>query len=246
MFMHLEKLMNIIATEGKGEPFSCIKDLVENGLSLNRFAEGEHRPNRNETTLFLAAWCKHMGFTPEVYHDWLIDYAVDVLSGISSSSLSQIRHSTKSTIKYLHGSDVTFSCNCQNNVFKAICSSDCPIYGEMEEIYLRNLAVDQKRIEELQQMNQEKAPDPDPESPTVTKRYKKQFDEAVGLITQYLKEGHTKKEVFVILNEKGYKTITGHDWKPGNVSRIAAMNGLTPKRKKRGKPETVLTQLVLL
>ena len=233
--MHLQKLMNIIASEGKNEPYPCIKDLVENGLSLDRFAEGNHRPNRNETAIFLAAWCKRMGFTPEVYRDWLIDYTVDVLSGISSSSPSQIRHSTKSTIKYLHRSDVTFSCNCQNNVFKAICSLDCPIYGKMEEIYLRNLEIEQKRIEELQQIHKEVAPDPDPESLPVTKRYKKQFDEAVALITQYLQEKRTKKDIFVILNEKGYKTITGNDWKPGNVSRIAAMNGLSPKRKKKGK-----------
>lgn len=241
--MHLQKLMNIIVAEGKSEPFTCIKDLVENGLSLDRFADGDHRPSRHEITLFLAAWCKRMGFTPEVYRDWLIDYGVDVLSGISSSSPSQIRHSTKSTIKYLHRSDVAFSCNCQNNVFKAICSSDCPIYWEMEEIYLRNLEVEQKRIEELQQIKEEY--DPNPEFLPITKRYKKQFEEAVALIKQYLKEGHTKKEISVFLNEKGYKTSTGYDWNPNTVSRLAVMKGLTAKRKKRGEREAVPAQLVL-
>ena len=241
--MHLQKLMNIIVAEGKSEPFTCIKDLVENGLSVNRFAEGGQRPSRQEITLFLAAWCKRMGFTTEVYRDWLIDYAVDVLSGISSSSLSQIRHNTKSIIKYLQRSDVAFSCNCQNNIFKAICSLDCPIYGEMEKIYLRNLDVEQKRIGELQQIKEEY--DPDPGSLPVTKRYKKQFEEAVALIKQYLKEGHTKKEIAVFLNEKGYKTSTGYDWNPGTVSRIAVMKGLTGKRKKQGEREAVPAQLVL-
>ena len=32
-FMHLQKLMDIIVKENKSEPFICIKDLVENGLS---------------------------------------------------------------------------------------------------------------------------------------------------------------------------------------------------------------------
>ena len=235
--------MNIIATEGKGEPFSCIKDLVENGLSLNRFAEGEHRPNRNETTLFLAAWCKHMGFTPEVYHDWLIDYAVDVLSRISSSASSQIRHSTKSIIKFIHGSSgAAFSCNCQHNVFKAICSSDCPIYAEMGAIYFRNLEIAQKRNEELQQKSVKNDPEPDPATLTVTKRYKKQYDESVALITQYLKEGRSKKDILGILQEQGYKTITGLDWNPGNISRISAMNGLTVIKRKRRKKEPAPAQ----
>ncbi len=231
--MHVQKLMNIIVAAGKSEPFTCIKDLVENGLSLERFADGAHRPSRHEITLFLGAWCKRMGFTPEVYRDWLIDYVVDVLSKISSSSPSQIRHSTKSTIKYLHRSDVAFSCSCQNNVFKAICSSDCPIYGEMEEIYLRNLEVERKRIEEPQKIKEEYKPDP--EFLPVTKRYRKQFEEAVTLIKEYHKEGHTKKEIAVFLNEKGYKTSTGRDWKSSTVSVIAVSEGLTPKGKKRGE-----------
>ncbi len=144
--MHLEKLMKIVEIEGKGDPYSCIKDLVENGLSLDRFAAGEHRPNRNDTTIFLSAWFSRMGFTPEAYSNWLIDYAVDVLSRISSSASSQIRHSTKSIIKFIHGdSGTVFLCNCRHNVFKARCSSDCPIYAEMEAIYFRNLGIAQKR-----------------------------------------------------------------------------------------------------
>jgi hypothetical protein len=38
-----------------------------------------------------------------------------------------------------------------------------------------------------------------------------------------------KQEMIVLHYGKGYKTITGHDWKPGNVSRTTAMNGLTAK-----------------
>ena len=47
-FMHLEKLMKIVEAEGRGEPYACIKDLVENGLSLDRFAAGEQRRQPSE------------------------------------------------------------------------------------------------------------------------------------------------------------------------------------------------------
>ena len=232
--MYLQKLIDICVAEGKSEPFLCIKDLAENGLSLDRFTSGEHRPNRSEATLFLAASCKRMGLAPETYRDWLIDYSVDVLSGVSSSSASTIRHSTKSSIQFTHRSDVTFSCNCQHNVFKAHCSSDCPIYRDMGEIRLLNIEFEKTRVSGVSQQVREEYI-PDPESLPVTKRYRKQFDEAVVLIAQQLAEGHTKKEISAFLNEKGYKTITGGEWKPAAVSRIAVEKGLTPKRNARLK-----------
>ncbi len=232
--MHLQKLMDITAAQGGHEPFTCIKDIVKNGLSPDRFAEGEHKPARNELTIFLAVWCKHMGFTPDIYGDWLIDFTVDVLSRISSSKPSAIRHSTKSIIKYVHRSNVDFSCKCRNNDFKAVCSSDCPIYGEMAEIYLRDIEIKQKRIEELQKKSvaDDPVPDIDPESLPVTKRYRKQFEEAVSLITQYLNEGRSKKEILAMLNNIGYRTITGRAWKLSNLSLFISTHGLRSDQEK--------------
>lgn len=242
--MHLQKLMDIVVNEKKSEPFICIQDLVENGLSPDRFADDSFkRPSRHEITLFLASWCKLVGFKAEIYRDWLNSYCVDVLSKISSSSASQIRHSTKSSINYIHRSDILFSCNCENNIFKALCSSNCPIYDEMKAVYLRNLEAEQKKIEEYQRITEESIPDSN--SFSVTKRYKQQFEEAVGLIRQYLEKGHTKKEITIFLNEKGYKTSTGHDWKAGTVSRIAIDKGWSPKRKKRNEGKRASVQLTL-
>lgn len=228
--MHLQKLMDMIVNENKSEPFICIKDLVDNGLSLDRFADDSFRPSRHEITLFLASWCKLVGFEAEIYREWLTNYCVDVLSEISLSSASQIRHSTKSSINYIHRSDIPFLCNCENNIFKALCLSNCPIYDEMKDVYLRNLEAEQKKIEEYQRVKEENKPDP--KSLSVTKRYEKQFEEAVTLIKQYLEKGHTKKQIVIFLNEKGYKTSTGYDWQAGNVSRIAMDKGWSPKRKK--------------
>lgn len=229
--MHLQKLMDIIENGNKSEPFICIKDLVENGLSLERFADDSYRPNRQEISLFLASWCKLAGFEAETYRDWLTNYSVDVLSKISSSSASKIRHSTKSAINYIHRSDIPFSCNCESNIFKASCSSNCPVYDEMKDVYLRKLEAKQKEMEEY--LRKEEENKPDPESLPVFQRYKKQFEEAVALIKQYLESGHTKKKISILLNEKGYKTSTGYEWKPGIISRTAIDKGWTPKRKKR-------------
>lgn len=241
--MHLQKLMEIIVKENKSEPFICIKDLVENGLSLDRFADDSYKPCRHEITLFLASWCKLAGFEAEAYRDWLTNYCVDVLSEISSSSASQIRHSTTSSINYIHRSDIPFLCNCENNVSKALCSSNCPIYDEMKDVYLRNLEAEQKKIEEYQRIKEENKPDP--KSLSVTKRYEKQFEEAVALTKQYLEKGHTKKEIATFLNEKGYKTRRGYDWKAGTVSRIAIGQGWSPKRKKQKGKKAVSAQLTL-
>lgn len=236
--------MDFIVNEKKNEPFICIQDLVENGLSSDRFADESFRkPSRHEITLFLASWCKLVGFKAEIYRDWLTSYCIDVLSKISSSSASQIRHSTKSSINYIHRSDILFSCNCENNIFKALCSSNCPIYVDMKNVYLRNLEAEQKKIEEYQRITEES--EPDPNSLSVTERYKKQFEEAVALIKQYLEKGHTKKEIAIFLNKKGHKTITGCDWKGSTVSRIAIEKGWAPKRKKRNAGKTAAVQLTL-
>ena len=160
--MYLQKLLDIVKENKKDKPFTCIQDLVKNGLSLDRFtADNAAKPCRHEITLFLAAWCRFSGFEPATYRNWLTNYCIDVLSKISSSSASQIRHSTKSSIKYIHRSNVSFVCNCENNIFKAHCSSDCPVYDEMNKIYLQNLAAEQKKIEEYQKKGEVSKPNPE-------------------------------------------------------------------------------------
>ena len=93
--MYLKKLIDIVEKNKKNEPFVCIRDLVKNGLSVERFTtDNVAKPCRHEIAIFIAAWCRFAGFESEMYRDWLTDYCVDVLSKISSSSAAQIRHST--------------------------------------------------------------------------------------------------------------------------------------------------------
>jgi len=242
--MYFQKLLDLIKNNNKNDPFVCIRDLVENGLSLDRFTTNNLRePSRHEIALFIAAWCRFEGFEPDMYRDWLTDYCVDVLSKISSSSASQIRHSTKSSINYIHRSKISFVCSCENNIFRAHCSLNCPIYDEMKEIYLQNLDSEQKRIAAYQKKSEVNKPDPD--SLPVTKKYEKQFIEAVGIIKERLKNGDTKKEIATFLHVKGYKTRTGCEWKAATVSRIAIDKGWAPKRKKMKKGNSSSVQLKL-
>lgn len=242
--MYLQKLIDLVKNNKKNDPFVCIQDLVKNGLSLNRFTiDNLVKPCRHEITIFIAAWCRFAGFEPDMYRDWLTGYCVDILSKISSSSASQIRHSTKSSINYIHRSNVSFVCGCENNIFHAHCSLNCPIYDEMKEIYLKNLDSEQKRIAAYQKKSEENKPDP--ESLSVTQRYEKQFIESVEIIKERLKNGDTKKAIATFLHAKGYKTRTGCEWKAATVSRIAIDKGWAPKRKKRGKENSSPVQLKL-
>ena len=235
--MYKKKLIEIIGKKTYKDAFVCIKDLLENGLPLDRFTDDCYRPSRHEITLFLAAWCKHIGLHPEAYREWLSGYCVDVLIAISSTKPSQIRHSTKSTIKFIHKSDVPFRCYCEHNIFKLTCSKDCTIYDKMHEIYLLKVEEEKRRIEENKKRSLEAKAAQPPEKILLKDKYKEQFDDAVTLIKEYLDKGYTKKKITMILNEKGYKTITGKDWKTSNLSNLAVEKNWTPKRKKRKKKD---------
>ena len=242
--MHLQKLMDIVENNHAQKPFSCIKDLVTKGLSVDRFTEAEHKPQRHEITLFLASWCRRIGLEPETYRDWLVASSVEILSVLSASPASKIRHSTKSSIKYIHRSEVSFLCGNEKNIFKAACSSDCPVYEEMRESFAQHRVKEQKKIEEeeerqrLMKIEYEKelAALP-PKKIGPKQKYKKQFEEALVLIKQHIDEGRTKKAISALLNEKEYKTSTGSSFNPSSVSNISSTRGWTPKRPRSAKPE---------
>jgi hypothetical protein len=240
--MYKQKLIKIIGKEAYNNAFPCIKDLINNGILLDRFTEACSKPNRQEVSFFLAAWFKHIGLTIEDYQEWLIDYSVDVLSVISSSKPSKIRHSTKSAIKYIHKSDAPFVCNCEHNIFKASCSKDCVIYEKMHDIYLVNFQKKQKLLEKFKNRSSDETALMKTYQ-SKKEQYKEQFEKSLSLIKQYLDQGHKKKEIVKMLNDKGYKTLMGREWKLGYISNIAVKYNLNPehiKRKKRSKRDTTV------
>lgn len=240
--MHLENLLAIIEAKKATQPYACIRDLVSNGLCLDRYPDDDtKKANRHEVTLFLAAWCRRAGLEPDDYRDWLVNYSTEVLAAISSTALSQIRHSTKSTIKFIHRSEVPFVCKCEDNIFKAACSADCPAYKEMRECYMRLLDEEQQKVDKLQKITEDAAKEraalPPPKQ-TTTQKYKKQYEESLLLIKQHLDDGYTKKAITKILNDKGYKTTIGNQWTAHNLSGCCGKYGWYVKRKRKEKRST--------
>jgi hypothetical protein len=207
--MHLDKLRAILESHEETVLFPCVADLVENGIQADRFSSREQVPSRQDVTQFLATWFKHINVAPEVCQDWLIDYCTSVLSAISSSSKSQIRHSTKSNVKYVYGSAVEFNCRCTENCFKATCNPSCKAFDEMirKDQTGSSLLIDELNEKEFGQ-----------NVATVLsskEKYKEQFIEATNIIRIHYENNLARKEIVKILNDQGLKTRTGKKWTIG-------------------------------
>lgn len=208
--MHLKRLKQILGQTAGKYFFPCIKDLVANGLTSAPFSSEDSRPSRQEITQYIAAWFKHIGICADECRDWMIEYSVDVLSRISSSSNSQIRHSTKSNIKYIYKSDVAFDCGCENNAIKASCDQDCPVYNRMSDKCKERKAREAKRSYE---------PESEPkhyrgaiETLSVKEIYSDQFKKALEIVKDHVRKGVSNQDIVTLLNDRGFKTRTGKKW----------------------------------
>jgi hypothetical protein len=94
----LDLLDTMLDDRGKGMLYPCVRDLVEHGLDLTRFAAGGAAPQRQDITRYLAAWSRHAGLSESASSDWLIDYCVRLLAPLSRRTPAAIRHSTKSNL----------------------------------------------------------------------------------------------------------------------------------------------------
>ena len=208
MRVHLNRLKRILRESDEKYLFPCIEDLVTNGLNSARFSSEDHRPSRQDITQYLAAWFRHIGICADDCRDWMIEYCVDLLSTISCSSNSQIRHSTKSNIKYIYKSDVSFECGCENNIFKASCDRNCPVYEEMSDKYKERKAREAKRSYEPEPIHHEEQI----ETLSVKQKYRDQFEKALEVVQDQIKKGLAIPDIVVLLNDRGFKTRTGRKW----------------------------------
>lgn len=220
MFTHLNSLKTILTEHEKNgdQLFVCIEDLVSNGLILSRFHGSGPAPDRQDVTQFIAAWFKLVGIPKETCLEWLLTYCVDVLSKISSGSASRIRHSTKSNVKYIYGSDVSFDCGCENNRFKAPCLKRCPVYAEMLEKVrqtVKKQREEKARLEEIDRKVAEAVERQSIDQPRkIGKRenYKEQFDKAMELAVDLRDRGYRKTHILEQLKKEGFKTRLGLEW----------------------------------
>ena len=103
--MFLKMLQVLLKKDSDKYIFACIEDLAINGLDLSRFTSNGTVPSRQDITQHFAGWFKYIGVPAEDSLEWLTEYSLDMLSSISSSSPSRIRHSTKGNVKYIYKSD---------------------------------------------------------------------------------------------------------------------------------------------
>jgi hypothetical protein len=211
-----DELIDILENKKDKYLFECITDLIINGLTLTRFTNDEITPSRQDITQFLLLWFKFSDVPKEKIQDWLINYALEVLSVLSLSSKSQIKHSTKSNIKYIYNSEnVVFDCGCENNIYKAKCSqTSCPLFHEMLEKYKKRTEKEKNMIFDVKHIS---IPSNDEiEQKLMSKKkknkFQKQFNEALDFVNQQMEAGLKKKEIVKLLKENNYKTRTGKDW----------------------------------
>jgi hypothetical protein len=208
--MYLETLKEILKEKDKKYLFPCIKDLVSNGLLLSRFSSEDIKPLRQDITQFIAIWFKYIGISSDKCLDWMNEYCLKVLSAISSSSNSQIRHSTKSNIKYIYNSDITFYCRCEKNPFKASCEQNCSVYKEMFD---KNKEIEAKEADKFYKTNTEiKDNLIESQRISIRDKYKDQFEEAMEFVINLIKKGISKKDIVTSLNNRGFKTRMGKKW----------------------------------
>lgn len=184
-------------------------DLLTSGIVPGRFKAGESFPSRQDVTHFILSWLKHIGVPADRCRNWMIRYCELELSKISSSSLSRIRHSTKSLIKYIYRSeDVSFDCGCEQNKLKAACEPSCTIYSEMKGKHKTRMKQLDDDIHYVRPKIQ-----PIAEPPLqIKERYKEQFDKAMNVVREHLNQFSSFDEMTRYLNDQGYKTRTGKSW----------------------------------
>jgi len=204
----LSILDTMLGDRGRDRIYPCIRDLVEHGLDLARFLNGEITPQRQDITQYLAAWSRHAGLSEEESSGWLIDYCIDMLSSLSTRTPAAIRHSTKSNLRYIYRSEVPFLCECANNRFRAQCSNECPVFADMEA---------KLRARASETLHPRPVPPPpatliEPVLP-VKKVYQEQFQTGLRLALEEVQKGTKLRRIVDLLNERGLKTRTGRQWK---------------------------------
>ncbi len=215
----LTRLKTLLSDLGTEKLYPCIQDLIQNGPAMGRFAAGDRTPQRQDITQYLAAWCRHAGLLPEECREWLIDYCVTRLAPISKTSIGGIRHSTKSNVKYIFRSEVSFLCDCEDNPFRAHCSVNCPVHDEMQA----KLAERRERAANVTYEVQRREPVAPVPFISVKEKYKDEFQAALQFIRQELEKGTKSKVVVKSLIDGGFKTRTGREWNAGTYARERAL-----------------------
>ena len=206
--IHAAKLVSLLKEDSR--IYACVRDLLEHGPTSTAYSDDEYRPSRSEITHYLAKWLKSINVAHSRCLEWLSPYAQDVLSVISKSSQSQIRHNTKSIVKYIYNSDVPFDCLGERNVIRARCGADCPIYDMISEPPAP--AVRSRGIPGGPTAGAENIDASEIQIVRVKDGFREQFEKAMSHARDHVAKGKSIKRVVRLLNDEGFKTRTGKVW----------------------------------
>jgi len=204
----LGRLRTLFWESGGNVIYPCIQDLVENGLTVARFSPADRIPTRQDVTQYLASWCRHAGLSQEDCHGWLVEYSVVMLSSISRTSPSGIRHSTKSNVKHIYHADIPFICECDENPFRAHCSTNCPAYADMQA----KLIERRSKKPNIEHINERPAEIFEMQKSLVRETNKEQFEATLEVIRSEMERGTERKAILDLLIERGFKTRRGKKW----------------------------------
>jgi dGTP triphosphohydrolase len=224
MGKEIDRLKKILDENQQQMIYTCVRDLLTNGIVPERFNSGESLPSRQDVTHYILAWLKHVGVPADRCRNWIISYCERVLSKISSASASRIRHSTKSVIKYIYRSDDgSFDCGCEKNELKAVCDPNCPVYGEMKNKY----ATRMKKLHDAIHYVRREVEPADESLLQVKERHKDQFKKAMVVIEEQLNQVSSLDELTQYLNDHGHRTRTGRLWSVSTLQREIKTHNLT-------------------
>ena len=233
MIDHLERLKDFLPESERSRIPPCIEELVVERPFLKAQSDEEYRPSRQDITQFLAAWFKHIGLSKDECLQWLVEFCTDVLSAISSSSISQIRHSTKSNLKYIYNYDISFEYELEKTQSTEGCETRYPVH--IQRFMEANKGRSKKMLSSgTTAMENGRAPKEKPVKPKpipVREKYREQFMKAVQYIEKKAGQGISKKVLVSLLNEQGFRTANGRPWTYGILSFEIKRHGITVKKK---------------
>ena len=211
----LSAMKALVRERGGERVYPCIEDLLEHGLTPTRFTRDEYPPGRQDVTQYLAAWSRHAGLSADECRGWMIDFCGVVLASISRRTFAGIRHSTLANISYIYGWEVPFLCKGEQNIYRARCSPECPLYAEAQARVAAN--PDEPWPPRMRFPPSYVPPPPPP--PPVKVRHREQFERAVQLIRDEVAKGTRPARLLELLQELGFKSRTGRKWTASMLAR---------------------------
>jgi len=192
--------------------FPCIKDLSINGLSFERFPEGERIPSQKDLTEFMASWFKYVGMSAEECRDWMNLYFAQVITHTYPHFDPRKEESVKADINDVYECDIIFDCECENNPLKAACDQDCSVYIEMLNKYKDREAEEEAMFFGNSAKKIVKGRHVTPRTREVKEKYKVQFNEARKILFDQVERKIAKEEIVDFLNYHGFRSKTGKEW----------------------------------